>query len=377
MERASKVVISRIQNRAGLRNNLPQPLRPGEIGLTTDTRQVWIGNEDLPPYGIRTYDRGVNIDDVNTVLDTLAGAATFARDLTEDEFRNVLSFFGRTNNRLFPPFISGVADPALFFNNTEQVLWDGGDTIYFGMRPDEITFAVTVDPVNMPWDSDFGAALDYFLAGTDGFLSFNPGFPALSSSTPLRNQFVVDLNTGGLDWQGRPDSFQVLLMDREIRGAAASGNAAQLINLIDSNDATRAEYVTTLSNIEIGTIDEFEILVDIPPDTLFQDPFRFELPPNGGVTAPVGFAVNADESDVIILEYAISTPTEGVVGVARISVYAPDNVVLYDDRADTSDLDISLTASASANTVFLEYRNSTLETGLLSFVVRRWASSNV
>jgi hypothetical protein len=39
----NKVIISRIQNRRGLKQDLPQPLRPGEIGFAYDTRQVFIG----------------------------------------------------------------------------------------------------------------------------------------------------------------------------------------------------------------------------------------------------------------------------------------------------------------------------------------------
>ncbi len=39
----NKVIISRIQNRRGLKQDLPQPLRPGELGFAYDTRQVFIG----------------------------------------------------------------------------------------------------------------------------------------------------------------------------------------------------------------------------------------------------------------------------------------------------------------------------------------------
>lgn len=39
----STVIVSRIQNRRGLKQDLPQPLRAGEIGLATDSRQVYIG----------------------------------------------------------------------------------------------------------------------------------------------------------------------------------------------------------------------------------------------------------------------------------------------------------------------------------------------
>lgn len=41
----NNVIVSRIQNRRGLKQDLPQPLRPGEIGFATDSRQVYIGSE--------------------------------------------------------------------------------------------------------------------------------------------------------------------------------------------------------------------------------------------------------------------------------------------------------------------------------------------
>ena len=39
----NSVIISRIQNRRGLKQDLPQPLREGEIGFATDSKQVFIG----------------------------------------------------------------------------------------------------------------------------------------------------------------------------------------------------------------------------------------------------------------------------------------------------------------------------------------------
>jgi hypothetical protein len=43
----NNVVVSRIQNRRGLKQDLPQPLRSGEIGLATDSRQVFIGGDEI------------------------------------------------------------------------------------------------------------------------------------------------------------------------------------------------------------------------------------------------------------------------------------------------------------------------------------------
>lgn len=53
---ANQIVISRIQHRRGRRENLPQPLLPGEAAITSDTSQVWIGQDPtLAPSSINVY----------------------------------------------------------------------------------------------------------------------------------------------------------------------------------------------------------------------------------------------------------------------------------------------------------------------------------
>lgn len=58
-ESNNNVIVSRIQHRRGLKQDLPQPLRPGEIGLATDSRQVYIGgdpeNPQSAPYNAISY----------------------------------------------------------------------------------------------------------------------------------------------------------------------------------------------------------------------------------------------------------------------------------------------------------------------------------
>lgn len=53
----SDVSVERIQNRRGLKINLPQPLRPGEYGLCTDTQQLFIGldPEQMTSPAIQVY----------------------------------------------------------------------------------------------------------------------------------------------------------------------------------------------------------------------------------------------------------------------------------------------------------------------------------
>ena len=66
------VVVSRIQNRRGLKQDLPQPLRSGEIGLSTDSRQVFIGGGE-----INSTENKVlifeNTDNAKQIVDSIAG----------------------------------------------------------------------------------------------------------------------------------------------------------------------------------------------------------------------------------------------------------------------------------------------------------------
>ena len=65
------VVVSRIQNRRGLKQDLPQPLRSGEIGLATDSRQVYIGGDASTSNTNKTviYE---NTDNAKQIVDSLA-----------------------------------------------------------------------------------------------------------------------------------------------------------------------------------------------------------------------------------------------------------------------------------------------------------------
>ena len=52
MAENDKTIVSRIQHRRGLKQDLPQPLRPGEIGLAVDSKQVYIGHDPDNPNSV-------------------------------------------------------------------------------------------------------------------------------------------------------------------------------------------------------------------------------------------------------------------------------------------------------------------------------------
>jgi len=56
-----KIIISRIQQRRGLKQDLPHPLRPGEIGFATDSKQVYIGADTNDAISA-TYNKTVTLE---------------------------------------------------------------------------------------------------------------------------------------------------------------------------------------------------------------------------------------------------------------------------------------------------------------------------
>ena len=85
------VVVSRIQNRRGLKQDLPQPLRSGEIGLSTDSRQVFIGGGE-----INSTENKVlifeNTDNAKQIVDSIANNQIISLNF---KFSILILFFDR------------------------------------------------------------------------------------------------------------------------------------------------------------------------------------------------------------------------------------------------------------------------------------------
>ena len=69
-----KVIISRIQQRRGLKQDLPQPLRPGEIGFATDSRQIYIGADTSDPVS-NNYNKTVVFETTQNAQDSTIALA--------------------------------------------------------------------------------------------------------------------------------------------------------------------------------------------------------------------------------------------------------------------------------------------------------------
>lgn len=81
MSDSNKTIIARLQNRRGLKQDLPQPLRAGEIGFTIDTHQVYIGAD--------TEDPATDSFNSTSVFENTLQAITYTQNLSDN---NLISF---------------------------------------------------------------------------------------------------------------------------------------------------------------------------------------------------------------------------------------------------------------------------------------------
>ena len=72
-----KVIISRIQQRRGLKQDLPQPLRPGEIGFAVDSQQVYIGAD--------TENTRASVNNKTVYLENTLGASARALSIANTQ----------------------------------------------------------------------------------------------------------------------------------------------------------------------------------------------------------------------------------------------------------------------------------------------------
>ena len=69
----NNVIVSRIQNRRGLKQDLPNPLRPGELGLATDSKQLYIGADTDVQAG--AYNKILTLENTTGAEDSIKSIA--------------------------------------------------------------------------------------------------------------------------------------------------------------------------------------------------------------------------------------------------------------------------------------------------------------
>ena len=124
----NNVVISRIQNRRGLKQDLPQPLREGELGLALDSSQVYIGG------------------DINASTSNVSSfeSTTSAISLTQDIANTRIIHFTIPHKRLLAGHFDGVSTTAQW--TTDSNTYTGsGLTVFEGNITTTVTGSVSAN----------------------------------------------------------------------------------------------------------------------------------------------------------------------------------------------------------------------------------------
>lgn len=214
---ATQIVISRIQHRRGRRENLPQPLKPGEVALTADTRQVWIGGDPLEMNaGILVYgDQDIAV--AQSIVDTIIVEVRFDTTFNVNWFTAVRDVLVNSVVMDFAP---------------EDIIWDRTIRSNPPNTFDGYCVYILADQAISPANTILN--IDAAIAGTPASGSF------------IDSDYVGDLALFGGDFD--EDGF--LNLDTHSQAAAIS-------TLVNRSYApvpgVTAGLVTTNLNIEIGT----------------------------------------------------------------------------------------------------------------------------
>lgn len=166
----NKTIITRIQNRRGLKQDLPKPLRPGELGFATDTRQVYIG-----------ADTSVTSDSFNKTakFENIIGAKTVTTDLVDDQIIqftvphrrfNRNAFDGTVTSTSWTPTSSIISD-----NSSNDTVFKTGETefrhLQLGGPFDSRGVSVVKNGQLLTGDTRTSASHTNISSGTDFFFS--------------------------------------------------------------------------------------------------------------------------------------------------------------------------------------------------------------
>lgn len=327
-------LVSRIQNRRGRHVDLPQPLRPGEFGLATDTSRLFIGG--LPSEvssGVRIFFNSVV--SAQSMLDNQILVAKFTGTPDIDAFKSYLATFGS-----FP-----TAEPVI--NPTDPTIPDF--LIHYDEDGTQAFIGMSVAQ---------SAAFAEYITDID---AYDPGNVATSLVSYLIDTDTATFTTGSHD-------------------------EANALSSVMNGLNTPTAIATTNLNIEVMTEYSPQITTD-PNDESFFDPMEFVLTPTGVFTdfpsGGIEYDVDVD-SDSFVMEYScyLDHISDAFHGTGKFLITAStkipdanldDEFTFIDNLALASSL-VEFQAVMSGTDVKLQYKNSSANNVIFKTVSRRWKS---
>lgn len=223
----ANIVISRIQNRRGRRENLPQPLLPGEVALTSDTSQAWIGQ-----------DPALAVASINVYSDQLEATAQTIVDVNIAESQFDESFTATNFNSLVTD-LEGDGSVTLTDND---ILWDPT------LRGNIVTISVDVAGTGF----NVGDGITAISATGSGFV----GTVATTTGGPGTGIATVTITSGGINYRSANTTFTVAGGSGETLSVATTDILGSIVLIavdptIDANN-TIANVTTAVAGSSVS-----------------------------------------------------------------------------------------------------------------------------
>lgn len=233
----NNVIISRIQNRRGLKQDLPQPLREGEIGFATDSKQVYIGGNL----------RGENAN--LSIFETTSGAETFTKSIANTR---IIAF--TVPHKKFPKNVSfdGISKTKLW-NITDETFSGSGFNIFNENITQTPTASVTANTTGTSFtlnsSNTYISAGDVVtgddITGTVTVVSFDAPNVVLSSNQSLTTSNVLTFT---------PNNIKNILTNEQFKSSdikVIKNNKTLIGDDININPSSSTDYsfqTTTLGS---------------------------------------------------------------------------------------------------------------------------------
>jgi hypothetical protein len=402
----------RLKNRRGNRENLPQPLAEGEIGLATDTRELFIGagSQDSKNRMVQV-DSFLNAEvqtqsliDTRLVMFTLAGTQSFLGDGI-----NASSTVLNSNVALtLPTGKSTPVDPdditvtKFDLNNSPTAIPSSNYTVSVAGSDFIVTFVSTAIPeanskiVVTPWtvneivssvsSSGLGVetnqdlsnnALYIDLTTGTGFVDIGSGTQSTSATTLSGLTEIASANdNANLNIRGTISDL----------GYASSKLTVPGTLLVETDSPTQAILLSKFLNTALGTsqtsvASNIKIFTQDSKPVLETDQY---IGQNGLIkstlsanTSSTVFTYDVTSENTIIVDYSLKINNAYAVGTIKI-ISDGANVEYMDDRIETNDTSAVAfsTPSISGTDIKLSYTNTdTTYDASMSYVLKRWLTS--
>jgi len=290
----NSVIISRIQNRRGLKQDLPQPLREGEIGFATDSKQVYIGGS--------LSDSSSNI----SIFETTSGAESFTKSIANSR---IIAF--TVPHKRFPKNIS-------FDGISKTKLWNITDATYTGSGLTVFNDSITSTPVASVLANT--ANTIHTLNTSNSYISAGD---IVTGNDIIGNVSVVSFDT--------ISKTLVLSSNQSLTTANALTFTPNNIKSIMTNEAFKSSGLTVFKNNERLVGDDVNITPSASKD------YSFNSTSLGSNTHTLNFRVAPLQTDTISINYygntavtkALSNTNTVFVGTSTQSFYDQYSVPSY------------------------------------------------